>query len=59
MTSSPLLAVVVMTSVTDLVAVLVRNVYDGIQKHEPLPTIVLALVGVFPDRLPLSSLKSL
>jgi len=35
-----------MTGLTDLVVLLVVNFYGKIQEHEPLPTIILALVTV-------------
>ena len=35
-----------MTGLADLVVLLIVNLYGKIQEHEPLPTIVLALVIV-------------
>ena len=35
-----------MTGLTDLVLLLVGNLYGKIQEHEPLPTIILASVNV-------------
>ena len=34
-----------MTGLTDLVVLLVGNLYGKIQEHEPLPTVILALVA--------------
>ena len=33
-----------MTGLADLVVLLVLNLYGKIQEHEPLPTVILALV---------------
>ena len=35
-----------MTGLADLVVLLVLNLYGKIQEHEPLPTVILALVAV-------------
>ena len=42
----PLLLLLPMTGLTDLVVSLVLNLYGKIQEHEPLPTVILALVTV-------------
>jgi hypothetical protein len=44
--SSPLsIASAAMTGLTDLVVLLVIDLYGKIQEHEPLPTVILALVS--------------
>ena len=42
----PLLLLLSMTGLTDLAVSLVGNLYGRAQEHEPLPTIILALVTV-------------